>query len=38
MHNGLLFPPGMTRGGIGPGEVLAVPYLHALIADQRHRP
>lgn len=35
MHNGLLFPPGMTRGGIAPGEVLAIPYRHALIADQR---
>lgn len=35
MHSGLLFPPGMTRGGISPGEVLALPYLHALIAEQR---
>lgn len=35
MSGGLLFPPGMTRGGIAPGEVLAIPYLHALIAEQR---
>ena len=35
MSGGLLFPPGMTRGGIAPGEVLALPYLHALIAEQR---
>jgi hypothetical protein len=35
MHNGLLFPPGMTRGGIAPGDVLSMPYLYALIADQR---
>jgi hypothetical protein len=35
MHNGLLFPPGMTRGGIAPGDVLSMPYLHALIAEQR---
>lgn len=35
IHDGLLFPPGFTRGGIRPGEVMATTYQHALIAEQR---
>lgn len=35
MHSGLLFPPGWARHGFAPGEILALPYLHALIAEQR---
>jgi hypothetical protein len=37
VSNGLLFPPGMTRGGLSAGDVLALPYLQALIAEQRRQ-
>lgn len=35
VHGGLLFPPGLSRGGIAPGELLAAPLLHQLLAEQR---
>ena len=31
VHNGRLFPPGYTRHGIGPGDVLAVHYQNQLL-------
>lgn len=34
MHSGYLFPPGTDRGGFRPGEIMAISYLHALIAEQ----
>ncbi len=33
MDGGLLFPPGFTGHGYSAGEVLALPYLHALRAE-----
>jgi hypothetical protein len=35
VHGGLLFPPGISRGGISPGELLAAPLLQQLVSDQR---
>jgi hypothetical protein len=35
VHGGLLFPPGISRGGISPGELLAAPILRQLLSEQR---
>lgn len=35
MHTGVLFPPGYTRHGLNPGDVLALPFLYQLLAEYR---
>ena len=35
VHSGLLFPPGYTRHGIAPGQILALPYLQQALAGFR---
>jgi hypothetical protein len=35
VHGGLLFPPGISRGGISPGDLLAAPILQQLLSEQR---
>jgi hypothetical protein len=37
VHNKLLFPPGYSRYGLAPGEILALPYLHQALAAYRQR-
>jgi transcriptional regulator with XRE-family HTH domain len=39
MHRGLLFPPGYRRGGIGPGDIYAMPFERQLLAElkRQHR-
>jgi len=37
VHSGLLFPPGYTRHGIAPGEILALPYLQQALAELRRQ-
>lgn len=35
VHGGLLYPPGLSRGGISPGDLLAAPILQQLLSEQR---
>lgn len=35
MHSGLLFPPGYSRHGIGPGDIMALPLLYQLLDLRR---
>lgn len=37
MHNGLLFPPGYSRRGIAPGDILALPFLLQLLDEYRRQ-
>jgi len=37
IHNGYLFPPGWSRRGILPGEVLALPYLRELNREYKRQ-
>ena len=37
MHNGFLFPPGYTRHGIRPGDILALPFTLQLLSEYRRR-
>lgn len=33
VHAGLLFPPGVSRGGLSPGELMALPFKLQLLAE-----
>lgn len=33
MDKGLLYPPGYNRGGIGPGDIYALPFLRQQLAE-----
>lgn len=35
MHNGYLFPPGYTRGGLSPGDIMALPFLYQLLDEYK---
>jgi hypothetical protein len=35
VHRGLLFPPGYRRGGITPGDIYALVFLHQLVRAYR---
>jgi hypothetical protein len=35
VHRGLLFPPGYRRGGISPGDIYALVFLHQLVSAYR---
>ena len=37
VHNGSLFPPGYTKGGIGPGEFFALVFYRQQVTEQRRR-
>ncbi|GAB4348053.1 MAG: hypothetical protein Kow006_08370 [Gammaproteobacteria bacterium] len=37
VHGGLLFPPGYSRHGIAPGDILALPFLHQLLGEYRRQ-
>lgn len=37
MHNGFLFPPGYTRHGIRPGNILTLPFTLQLLSEYRRR-
>ena len=37
VHGGLLFPPGYTRHGIGPGDMFAITFLRQQVQAQRER-
>jgi len=37
VHNGYLFPPGFTKGGFAPGDVLVLPFLYQLISEYRRQ-
>lgn len=36
VHGGLLFAPGSRRHGVSAGQVLSLPYLHALVSELGH--
>jgi hypothetical protein len=36
VHGGLLFAPGTRRHGVSAGQILALPYQHALISELKH--
>ena len=35
MHAGCLFPPGNTRNGLLPGEIIAMPFVYQLVGEYR---
>lgn len=35
MHNGYLFPPGYSRHGLSPGDILALPFILQLVSEYR---
>jgi len=35
VHNGLLFPPGYSRHGIAPGDIMALPFTLQLLGEYR---
>lgn len=35
LHAGCLFPPGYTRHGLKPGEIMAMPFVYQLIGEYR---
>ncbi len=37
VHRGLLFPPGYRRGGIGPGDIYAMPFERQLLAELKRQ-
>jgi hypothetical protein len=37
VHGGFLFPPGYSRNGIAPGEILSIPFYRQSIAAYRER-
>ena len=37
MHNGVLFPPGYSRNGIRPADILALPFTLQLLAEYRRQ-
>lgn len=37
VHNGVLFPPGYSRGGIRPGDILALPFTLQLLTEYRRQ-
>ena len=37
MHDGCLFPPGYTRGGLRPGDVMALPFLYQLLDEYKRQ-
>ena len=36
VHDGLLFPPGYSRHGISPGDIITLPYLRAAVRIYRN--
>lgn len=37
IHGGYLFPPGYHKGGLGPGDIMVVPFLYQLISEYRRQ-
>ena len=37
VHRGALFPPGYSKGGIGPGEFFALVFYRQQVSEQRRR-
>jgi hypothetical protein len=37
MHNGYLFPPGCTHGGVSPGDWFSVVFLKQRVSEQRRQ-
>ncbi len=37
VHSGILYPPGYTRNGIGPGQVLAIPFRDQLVTEYQRQ-
>lgn len=37
VHNGYLFPPGYSRGGLRPADILALPFMFQLLEEYRRQ-